>query len=735
VITLKKIVNKFTLSGVSPALRYSLLTCLVIGFAVGITNIVLLFKPYGLIIVLTAILTLLIAITIIAILLTLLLTVLKRLHCLTIIIFIISALLCVLTMYLAIYVLPLLITGMTTVYLIIMCAAGQYKTMSRKKKVLRYILIGLSGSLSLLFIILVIWPGQILKTDDRPDTARMALPYPDAINNPCFNVDDPSLPGEYLFSVYYYASPEQKIDPYHEMDVISATTIDASDILEGWSFIRRLHYGFDAGGLPLNAKVWMPEGTGPFPLVLIVHGNHEAGERSDGGYDYLGELLASHGMIAASVDQNYLNTSVLHDMLFFHRLKDEDGVRAYVILEHLRQWYEWNSDIDSPFNGKIDFENLALIGHSRGGEAVAAAAAFNRMKYYPDNGMVRLDYPFQIGTVVAVSPVHDMYRPAGLELRLKNVNYLVLHGGQDMDVSSFQGANMYRRADVSEHGIKAQVWMQYANHGQFNTIWGGSDLPGLCGLIYNERLLMQMDEQQQAAKVFINAFLQSSLFGRIEYNSLFKDFAKGSEWLPAAGYIIDYDDSRMITLDNFDEVSDIGSSSSGTVSYSAQGFDIWTQSVLPAKWDNTNRVLKLSWGSREYAEKYREQSHVFAVSFYLGVLPVGGNLYLSLCSGKQKSDEGIISFDIRFMDENGNTAVMNSNDFGGVVDPIDAPISKPLLSALIGVNEPVLQAVCIPTGQFTGLNGDIVSMEWIFNNVNVNEDGQVLYVDDLRVEY
>ena len=47
--------------------------------------------------------------------------------------------------------------------------------------------------------------------------------------------------------------------------------------------------------MPVNGRVWYPHGGGPYPLVLIVHGNHNMKDYSDPGYAYLGTLLASRG--------------------------------------------------------------------------------------------------------------------------------------------------------------------------------------------------------------------------------------------------------------------------------------------------------------------------------------------------------------------------------------------------------------------------------------------------------
>jgi hypothetical protein len=73
--------------------------------------------------------------------------------------------------------------------------------------------------------------------------------------------------------------------------------------------LRSRYWGFDVTNLPLNGRVWYPDGDGPFPLALIVHGNHFMMDYSDPGYDYLGQLLASRGIILVSVDQNFLNGS------------------------------------------------------------------------------------------------------------------------------------------------------------------------------------------------------------------------------------------------------------------------------------------------------------------------------------------------------------------------------------------------------------------------------------------
>jgi hypothetical protein len=728
-------VKRTLISALSPAMRWALLSCLLVALAFGVVNFILNLRFYGLLPALAAGLVFLAAVVVLAVLMTLLFAALKKVRWQTHLVVFASVFLCLTTVAALVYILPLLIFCLCAVYFAVMCASGSYRKLSKPKKILRYSLLGLFSVLTVFMLVLTLWPGPSLKPGDRPDKAILALPYADMLlYDDAAVVDDPSILGGYNYSEYYYATPGQKITPYPGQNVIAAPSVDASDILKGFSCIRKLQLGFGPDALPLNAQVWLPEGTGPFPLALIVHGNHDSADRSDGGYAYLGELLASRGIIAASVDENFLNLSPLYNILVFAGLKKENSTRAFILLEHLRQWHEWNADISHPFFGKADFDNIALIGHSRGGEAVALAAAFAELEYYPDNGAVTFDYPFSIKTVVAIAPVHRQYDPAGLEVSLKNVNYLVLHGGHDMDVLSFMGANMYHRADVSGYGVKAQIWMLHANHGQFNTVWGQKDLPGLMNLMAYEKLLMPPEEQQHAAKVFISAFLESTLHGKEEYNALFRSFAHGEEWLPPTQYITGYADKSTVLLDSFDSGFDLGMSSSKLATYSAQGFDAWTQTELPGKLSNSNRVLMLQWGSTEYAEKKNALTPIYKTEFVKGAVSVGDKLYVSLCSGKEKANEPDVSFRINLTDSYGHVSIMSVNDFGGVVNPVNAPIFKPLFSFVLGVREPVLQMICIPTAQFDGLSENIVSMEWIMDVGEISKTGQTLYVDDLQVE-
>jgi len=232
---------------------------------------------------------------------------------------------------------------------------------------------------------------------------------------------DPSAPGPFhVLKLFYGVGNDIRRPEYGSSVAIKTRTVDSSDFFkdfEGWKrWSRKKYWGFDVDKLPLNARVWYPEGPGPFPLALIVHGNHNMADFSDPGYAYLGELLASRGIILASIDENFLNSGLFHDP------PKQQAVRGWMLLEHLKLWKEWNQTNGNPFHGKVDMSRIAVMGHSRGGEAAATAAAFNHMKYPPEDANIKFDYGFSIKAVVAIAPADGQYKPAGQPRWIEDVS-------------------------------------------------------------------------------------------------------------------------------------------------------------------------------------------------------------------------------------------------------------------------------------------------------------------------
>ncbi len=395
----------------------------------------------------------------------------------------------------------------------------------------------------------VLWPGPVHDASWFTD---------EPTGTPALTVEDPSQEGSYTVLTLTYGSGSDKQRPEYGDGVdIQTGHVDVSPMVQGGLGIihrlRQSYWGFDLSSVPLNARVWYPEGDGPFPLILIVHGNHAMDDFSDPGYDYLGELLGSRGYIVASVDQNFLNTSGMHEAVL-GELQGENDARGYLLLQHLSLWHGWNQTQNHQFYGKVDTGKIALAGHSRGGEAAAIAAAFNHLPAHPDNFDIPFDFGYDIGAVITIAPSDGQYQPRKQRTPLEDVSYLVLQGSADSDVRSFQGSRQYDRVEFSEDhsGFKASVYIHNANHGQFNTRWGRIDMNASLWFL-NRRQIMPVAEQETAAKIFISAFLEAALHGRHEYERLFENPLAAQSWLPDTIYLSQYESSETLILADFEE--------------------------------------------------------------------------------------------------------------------------------------------------------------------------------------
>jgi dienelactone hydrolase len=402
---------------------------------------------------------------------------------------------------------------------------------------------------------------------------------------------NPAFDGPYKYRTYFYGSGADKRRTEYGRTVDFRTEpVDASAFMDVFDSVPR-YWGFDLDRLPINGRVWFPEGPGPFPLVLIVHGNHAMKKFSDPGYAYLGTLLASRGFIAVSVDQNFLN----------QQFSDENDARAFILLEHLRVWDEWNQTQGHPFEGKVDMNRIALIGHSRGGEAVAHAASLNRLSRYPDDAYMPLGYDFAIRSIIAIAPCDGQYMPAGHHTSLENVNYLVIQGGHDADVTTFLGLRQYNRVRFTDDNFwfKCAIYVYRANHSRFNAAWGRVDTTGLDGWFINEKPIMDPDQQRQVAKVLVSAFLEATLKGRDEYAPIFQDARRAGPWLPEDIYVDRYEDSTFRVIADFEEDYDVTTATIYGGELLGENLATWKEADVPYRTNDgatqENCTVVLGW--------------------------------------------------------------------------------------------------------------------------------------------
>lgn len=414
---------------------------------------------------------------------------------------------------------------------------------------------------------------------------------------PLVAASDPSQRGKYAVRTLSYGSGTDYRAEYGAGADLKTAPVDASPLLPQWTgfkaALREQYWGFGPRQFPLNGRVWAPAvsaGGGPFPLVLIVHGNVHMADPSETGYAYLGELLASRGFIVASVDQNFLNASWTDD------LRSDMPVRAWLLLKHLEVWREWNSTLGHLFAGKVDMTNVALIGHSRGGEAVAIAAALTRnAEEWHDLAVPVPEFLAPVKAVVAIAPTDGTYRPDGPPIALEDVNYLGVEGGHDGNGPSLIANRQYQRVTFTAPGdraveaggaagywFKATVYAHRANHGQFNTAWGRLDWPRPLSWLVNTRPLLPAEEQRQIARVYISSFLEASLRGVEEYVPVFRDHRSSGSWFPADHYVTGFEDSSFRVVADFEEDTDVATTGIPGATARGEHLSVWREQPLVA---------------------------------------------------------------------------------------------------------------------------------------------------------
>lgn len=520
---------------------------------------------------------------------------------------------------------------------------------------------------------------------------------------------NPAEPGTFSVKSLTYGSNTTYRDDLSTKRTLTTKSVDGSAFVGDWTKRRTSTFGFGAGAMPLNGTVWYPEGDGTFPLVLIVHGNHLATKYSDPGYAYLGELLASRGHIVVSIDENFLNSSPFNELFVFKPLQGENRARGWLLLEHLKVWEEWNAARDNPFYDKVDMERIALIGHSRGAEAVTTAAAYNKMTSYPENANIKFDYNFNIRSIVSIAGTDGQYKPGGQPVSLKDVNYLALHGTHDMDVTSFVGTSQYYRTEFTDRSsefFKAYVYIYGANHGQFNTEWGKHDGVGLGNRLFNTAGLLPQDQQLQAAKVLISSFLEATLRENTSYQMVFQDLGYAREWLPETMYISNYWDANTLTISNYDEDSDPGTTTLPGGSLEGERLKTWKeQNVEMGHTTDPYRAVTLEW----------DHASTSASSVYRVILPdqdigISNQSSVVFSIANTETDQDVdgadtpVDITIVVEDDLGNTSRLPLSSVSPLLPMFEGALAKSPFALFQTTKEPVFQNYAFQLADFIANN-------------------------------
>jgi len=192
--------------------------------------------------------------------------------------------------------------------------------------------------------------------------------------------------------------------------------------------------------------------------------------------------------------------------------------RGRLVLKHLQLLSEWNvfggssTFLGVELKGALDFTQVGLFGHSRGGEGVRAAYSFYTTGDTRVNWAQQIPNPITFRGIFEIGPVDGqtslLFTPIGIK-------WNVLLPMCDGDVSNLQGVRPFDRT-FAIHADRAQkstfaVWG--ANHNFYNTEWQTSDSAGCAGP-GNSPLFpttIGSPQQRQTALASVMAFFRANV--------------------------------------------------------------------------------------------------------------------------------------------------------------------------------------------------------------------------------
>lgn len=276
--------------------------------------------------------------------------------------------------------------------------------------------------------------------------------------------------------------------PYDETTQGTITVTD--DFGGSWTVNARAVVYFPADIAGATTPSQISAALASYPLVVVAHGNSSY-TNSYTGYNYLLEHLARNGFIAASIHLNPGMYAI---------------DRARVLLHHI--------DVVKSLFGSKAANNVGLMGHSRGGEAVIVAARLNQQQ----------GLGHTINALVSLAPTDWISSPTlGGPWATP---YLVIYGSMDGDVSGIEdtGFELYDRASDRS---KSMVFVYGSTHGRYNTVWGDVDVAWLGSTDIPK--LVNADAHRAIARSYMTAFYRQQLRAESQWSGLLK-----GEWIPAS---------------------------------------------------------------------------------------------------------------------------------------------------------------------------------------------------------
>ena len=268
----------------------------------------------------------------------------------------------------------------------------------------------------------------------------------------------------------------------------------------------------------LNGTLAIPAGSGPFPVVLLLHGRHPGCHfqnantpspwpcrtgtetRFDQGFAYLAQALAEAGYLAVAPNLNaaYANAYGANPG---NRSDLTDARVLQIIAAHWQSLVAAQTEESASFpvslQGKIDLGQVALLGHSLGGGAAVLSLQEQSSPFRnPEFGPVR--------ALVLVSPTPSRAiesHPAAYQL--PDIPTSIVVGGCDRDIYDFSSLYYFETAnrDPTRQTPVMALLLAGANHNFFNPAvdqddyYRQPDKPALCNPQQSDLRLSRVDQE------------------------------------------------------------------------------------------------------------------------------------------------------------------------------------------------------------------------------------------------
>ncbi len=495
--------------------------------------------------------------------------------------------------------------------------------------------------------------------------------------------------------------------------------------------------GLNGQAVELRAAVYLPQkASGPRPVVVFLHGRHQAcygdtesfdswpcarGSKpvpSHLGYGQAAEALASQGYAVVSISADGINA------LDWSAPDGGAQARGELVLAHLDLLAQLNSGrvgvkggskaaqaaaakAAATLKGRLDLDDVGLMGHSRGGEGVVEAALLNDER----------PAPYGIKAVLPLAPT-DFARTT-----LPGAAMAVVLPYCDGDVSDQQGQHYYddTRYAARDDVLRSSLLVMGANHNFFNSEWtpGTSAAPSsddwyddtdpVCGSAAKSRL--SAAEQRAVGAAYVSGFFRLTLGGEKQFLPLFD--GTGGRAASAGRAVVDVQAqqprSARVDLAPLTGPSPAVRIAGGAVYCAGQGEAVagrpvpcagsdrsagdlphWTPAYFAANVP-TNPVLHLTWNPRTV----KKQS--VAVDVAKGsIRGTYQALTFRAATGSAKAGDGL---DVTLTDAAGRRSTVAVSRYSDALTPL------PTLAAEFGgTAKIVMQTVRVPLSAFTGVD-------------------------------